>query len=111
MSATDRLTFCTMEIGLYDYDRISLDGLVVQWQCACMSATSCHYIDLLPNGEGLYKCNQEIECGVTDGELPPKMLSTTYADTFQRSTHSKDNINQKYNNGPLKGHQIIIKRI
>jgi hypothetical protein len=36
------------------------------------------------------------ECGETDGELPPKMLSTTYADTFQSSTHSKDNINQKY---------------
>ena len=38
----------------------------------------------------------------TDGELPPKMLSTTYADTFQSSTHSKDNINQKYNNSPFK---------
>ena len=37
------------------------------------------------------------------------MLSTTYADTFQNS--SKDNINQKYNNGPFKGHQNIIKRI
>ena len=36
------------------------------------------------------------ECGETDGELPPKMLFTTYADTFQSSTHSKDNINQKY---------------
>ena len=40
-----------------------------------------------------------------------KMLSTTYADTFQSSTHSKDNINQKYSNGPFKGHQNIIKRI
>jgi hypothetical protein len=51
------------------------------------------------------------ECGETDGELPPKMLSTTYADTFQSSTLSKDNINQKYNNSPFKGHQNIIKRI
>ena len=47
------------------------------------------------------------EYGETDGELPPKMLSTTYADTFQSSTHSKDSINQKYNNSPFKGHPKI----
>jgi len=32
-------TFCIMVIGLYEFDHISLDSLVVHWQWVYMNAT------------------------------------------------------------------------